>query len=248
MEQSSSYDRIGGVYAQHRRADPRIAEQVLRALGAARRVVDVGAGTGSYEPVDRDVVAVEPSSTMISQRPAGSAPVVRGSAEALPFGRDAFDASMAVLTLHHWSDKAQGLRELCRVAPRRVILCFDVAYEHAFWLVREYFPEIADLDYGPSLSPSQVADMIDADRIEVIGVPGDCIDGFLGAYWKRPECYLDASVRACISGIARLEAEVVALGLQRLRRDIETGQWGEEHADLVALNSLDLGYRLVVSG
>jgi len=244
----SRYDRIGTVYARHRGADPRIARRIHAALGDARRVLNVGAGTGSYEPSDREVFAIEPSETMIAQRPAGSAPVVRGVAEHLPFLTQSFDASMAVLTLHHWSDKALGLAELRRVAPRRVVLCFDVAREHTFWLVCEYLPEIATLDYRSTLSPEEVADALDASRIESVRVPWDCTDGFLGAYWRRPESYLDPSVRACISAIARLHPEVVARGIGRLRHDLQTGTWARRHADLERIKELDLGYRLVVSG
>jgi SAM-dependent methyltransferase len=245
---SSRYDRIGAAYTRHRGADPRIARQIHAALGDARRVLNVGAGSGSYEPADRGVIAIEPSETMIAQRPPGSAPVVRGCAEHLPFLTRSFDASMAVLTLHHWSDKGRGLAELCRVAPRRVVLCFDAAREHEFWLVREYLPEIATLDYGSSMSLEDVADGLDTSRIEVVGVPWDCTDGFLGAYWRRPESYLDPSVRACISGIARLHPGVVARGMGRLRRDMETGAWARRHADLLDFEEIDLGYRLVVSG
>jgi SAM-dependent methyltransferase len=244
----SRYDRIGTVYARHRGADPRIARQIHAALGDARRVLDVGAGTGSYEPSDREVFAIEPSETMIAQRPAGSAPVVRGVAEHLPFLTQSFNASMAVLTLHHWSDQPLGLAELRRVAPRRVVLCFDVDRLHTCWLVREYLSEIATLDYGSIMSPEEVADALDASRIESVGVPWDCTDGFLGAYWRRPESYLDRSVRACISGIARLHPEVVARGIGRLRRDLQTGTWARRHADLLHIKELDLGYRLVVSG
>jgi SAM-dependent methyltransferase len=195
MVASSRYDRIGVGYARHRLADPRIFDQILAALGDASRVLDVGAGTGSYEPADRAVVAVEPSRTMIAQRSAGSAPVACAKAEDLPFACNSFDASMAILTLHHWTDKPKGLRELCRVAPRRVILCFDTVYQNAFWLVRDYLPEIAMVDYGQVLSPAQVADAIGADRIDAVYVPWDCVDGFLGAYWRRPERYLEDSVR-----------------------------------------------------
>lgn len=262
------YDHIGDGYARHRRADPRIAGRISTALGDARRVVDVGAGTGSYEPPDREVVAVEPSRVMLDQRRSprprrddrrpwrgrpgrsspGSTATVRGLAEALPFPDMSFDASMAVLTVHHWSDKATGLTELRRVAPRRLVLCFDAAREHDFWLVRDYLPEIASLDYGAPFSPEQVAQVIEAERIEVVPVPWDCADGFLGAYWRRPDRYLDESVRACISGIARLPADVVGGAMRRLREDLEAGRWAERHAQLQDLPELDLGYRLVVSG
>jgi SAM-dependent methyltransferase len=244
---SRRYDEIGRSYVRHRRADPRIARQINAALGDASRIVDVGAGAGSYEPPDRYVVAVDPSPVMIAQRSPSAGPVVLGVAEALPFPAGTFDATLAILSLHHWSDKARGLAELRRVARRQVVLCFDSAMEQSFWLVEEYLPEIAALDYGPDLSPEQVADALGADRIEVVPVPWDCQDGFLCAYWRRPDAYLDPSVRACISGIARLDPAVTRRGIERLRDDIRTGRWAARHADLVEQSEMDLGYRLVIA-
>ena len=241
------YDSIGRSYAERRRPDPRIAAQINDAIGAAQRVVNVGAGAGSYEPADRNVVAVEPSTVMIGQRQAGSAPVVRATAEALPFADEVFDAALAVLTVHHWSDKAGGLAEMRRVARKCVVLCFDLALEQQLWLVREYFPEIATLDYGRALSPEDIADNIRATRIDVVPVPWDCIDGFLGAYWRRPDAYLDVAVRASISGLAQLDQSIVDRGIARLQADLDSGDWSRRHADLLARDELDLGYRLVVS-
>jgi SAM-dependent methyltransferase len=241
------YDDIGRSYARHRRPDPRIARQINDALGDADRVVDVGAGTGSYEPSNRRVVAVDPSPVMIAQRSTGAGPVVRGVAEDLPFPAGSFDAALAILSLHHWSDKARGLAQLRRVAKRRVVLCFDAALEHTFWLVRDYLPEIAALDYGPDLSPEQVADALDADRVDVVPVPWDCRDGFLCAYWRRPDAYLDASVRSCISGLARLDPSVARRGIDRLRTDLRTGRWATRHANLLERSDMDLGYRLVIA-
>jgi SAM-dependent methyltransferase len=244
---SQRYDDIGHSYARHRRPDPRIARQIDAALGDADRVVDVGAGAGSYEPPHRHVVAVEPSPVMIAQRSMGAGPVVRGVAEALPFPPRSFDASLAILSVHHWSDKAGGLAELRRVAQRQLVLCFDSTLEHRFWLVREYLPEIATLDYGSDLSPEQVADALAADRVEVVPVPWDCRDGFLCAYWRRPGAYLDPSVRSCISGLARLDPSVARRGIDRLRADLHTGRWATRHADLLDQSEMDLGYRLVVA-
>jgi SAM-dependent methyltransferase len=241
------YDDIGRSYARHRRPDPRIARQINDALGDADRVVDVGAGAGSYEPSDRRVVAVDPSPVMIAQRSMGAGPVVRGVAEDLPFPAGSFDAALAILSLHHWSDKARGLAQLRRVAKRRIVLCFDAALERTFWLVRDYLPEIAALDYGPDLSPEQVADALDADRVDVVPVPWDCRDGFLCAYWRRPDAYLDASVRSCISGLARLDPSVARRGIDRLRTDLRTGRWATRHANLLERSDMDLGYRLVIA-
>ncbi|MDE3085363.1 MAG: class I SAM-dependent methyltransferase [Acidobacteriota bacterium] len=242
------YDRIGIDYARHRRPDARIAGRIEAALAGARRVLDVGAGTGSYEPAGAQVLAVDPSPVMIAQRPPASPPVVRAVAEALPVASGGFDAVLAVLTVHHWADPPRGLAELCRVAPRRVVLCFDKDREHDFWLVREYLPEIARLDGGHVVGPAEVAAALGPGRVEVVPVPADCTDGFLGAYWRRPERYLDPAVRACISGIARLPASVVDRGVDALRRDLETGRWHEAHAGLLRCDELDLGYRLVVAG
>src|SRR5215469_6049908 len=160
--------RQGSSYSLNRRPDPSIAAQIRRALGGARRIVNAGAGTGSYEPTGIEVLAVEPSLTMIAQRPPGSAPAVCGRAEELPFGDGAFDVAMAVLTLHHWQDKAKGLSELRRVAKRTLVLTFDPSIEHSFWLVRDYLPEIGKLDWGPMPGPEQVAEATGARCIQVV--------------------------------------------------------------------------------
>ena len=239
------YDRIGKFYSSYRRSDPRIAAAIVKALGNARSIVNVGAGAGSYEPKDRDVVAVEPSETMIGQRPIHAAPVVRASAMHLPFRNDAFEAAMAVLTVHHWPDVLAGLRETMRVAARAVILTWEPSTSVS-WLTRDYFPEIRAYDrkafplimdfYGHALG-----------RIEVIpiAVPHDCRDGFLEAYWRRPEMYFDAVARAAISSFARVEN--VEAGLARLRRDLDDGTWTRRNGHLMALEELDLGYRLVLA-
>lgn len=243
---SATYETIGRGYAERRRPDPRIERQIHAALGDAETVVNVGAGTGSYEPSDRRVVAVEPSTVMLAQRPSVAAPAVRAVVEALPFGDAAFDAAMGVLTLHHWNDVDAGLDEVCRVAPRRVVLTFDHALEADLWMWH-YFPAASALDATRAPSIEHVADRLGADRIEVVPVPHDCTDGFGGAYWRRPEAYLDADVRASISSLAVLDDAQLEPGLTRLRAELESGAWHEAHADLLALDEVDLGYRLVIS-
>jgi len=207
-------------------------------------VVNVGAGTGSYEPADRDVVAVEPSEAMIAQRPAGAAPVVRAHAEALPFADGSFDAAMAVLTDHHWRDRCAGLRELRRVARRAVVLTFDPAFTDAFWLVAEYLPGFREL---PGMTVDELAACLGGADIVPVPIPADCTDGFLGAFWRRPEAYLDPRVRAGISVFARVPPGGVNACVRALRADLESGAWRERHADLLGLDELDLGYRLLVS-
>jgi SAM-dependent methyltransferase len=192
------------------------------------------------------VIAVEPSSVMVAQRPVGAAPVVRAVAERLPFPGGAFDAAMAVLTIHHWSDVTGGLRELARVARRIVVLTFDPAVHERFWLFDEYLPEVSTLPVAQVLRPEAVAEIVGADRIEPVLVPADCIDGFNWAFWRRPEAYLDPEVRACMSGLAVLPAGLVAERMERLRSDIDDGTWHSRHGHLLDLDAIDGGMRLVI--
>jgi len=242
----AGYDRIGTVYARHRRPDPRVAQQIGAALGDAATVVNVGAGTGSYEPVDRTVVAVEPSLVMIDQRPAISAPVVQAVAERLPFGDGVFDAAQAVLTVHHWVDPIAGLAEMARVARRVVVLTFDPVAHKSFWFFDDYIPESASLPSTNTVDPDLVAEVIGADRIEIVPVPADCVDGFNWAFWNRPQAYLDPEVRACMSGLALLDDDLVARRMEKLRGDLEDGTWQGRHGHLLDLDSIDGGLRLVV--
>lgn len=238
------YDDIGRGYTGYRRPDPRIARAIHAALGDARSVVDVGAGTGSYEPSDREVVAVEPSSVMIAQRPRGAAPAVQCSAERLPFGDGAFDAAMAILTVHHWTDLRGGLSEMRRVARDRVvILTWDPAHP-GFWLVRDYFPDLIDIDRRIFPGLAELGEHLGGAEVIPVPIPHDCVDGFLGAYWRRPEAYLDEGARAAISTFARI-GDVIPR-IERLAADLEDGQWICRNAEILGLEELDLGYRLVV--
>lgn len=242
----ASYDAIGVGYSRFRKPDPRIAAQLVSALSDARTVLNVGAGSGSYEPTDRAVIAVEPSEEMIRQRPSDAAPCIRATAERLPFSDHSFDAAMGILTIHHWSEPVNGLRELARVARRVVVLAYDPVVHKAFWLWQEYFPAAACVFAASELSIEQLIEILDADRVETILVPHDCSDGFGPAYWRRPAYYLDPEVRRCISSLARLPQEDIELGLERLRRDVVTGEWEKRHQDLIDLDAIDAGLRLVV--
>lgn len=240
------YDSIGRGYAAIRRPDPRIASVIDAALGDAQSVVNVGAGAGSYEPPGRTVIAVEPSDVMIRQRPAGAAPCLRGSAEALPLETACVDAAMAILSAHHWSDLERGLGEMARVARSRAVLLTWVPDAAPFWLTEEYFPEIVAHDRTIFPASRALAAMVERIigpvRMTPVPIPHDCTDGLLGAYWRRPECYLSAERRSAISSFARIDAEG---GLARLRDDLESGRWAERHRALLALDALDVGYRLV---
>jgi SAM-dependent methyltransferase len=246
---SDLYDRIGTSYATTRDSDPRIARVIELALGHAVEVVNVGAGTGSYEPAGRRVTAVEPSAAMIAQRPEGAAPVVRARAERLPFDDGSFDAAMATLTLHHWSDWRAGVAELRRVSRGVVvILTWDPESVDAFWLTREYFREQSLADAAPFPSLEELLDALGGGAARPVPIPRDCRDGFMAANWAQPGAYLDPAVRVNISTFARRSADELRPGLEAFARDLESGEWDRRHMRLRALTELDLGYRLVVSG
>jgi SAM-dependent methyltransferase len=240
------YDGIGRNYAAFRRPDQRIASAIDAMLGDAATVVNVGAGTGSYEPLGRAVLAVEPSEVMIRQRPLEAAPCLRGSAEALPLEAASVDAAMAVLTIHHWADIERGLSEMARVARKRAVLLTWVPGGPPFWLTEDYFPEIVAHDR--KIFPTAAALTATLERLigpvhmAPVPIPHDCTDGFLCAYWRRPESYLSPEIRSAISSFARIDAEP---GLARLRADLSTGRWAERNSHLLALDALDLGYRIV---
>jgi SAM-dependent methyltransferase len=245
---SPVYDTIGRDYVAHRRADPRWETEVRAQLVGARLVVNVGAGTGSYEPVDRKVVAVEPSAVMVAQREPGAAPAIRASASALPMRSGRADVALAILTVHHWDDWATGLSELCRVAPRRIVLAIDFERHADFWLLREYLPEVRAHTLCCAPSADVIADAIGAATCVTLPVPRDLRDGVLGAYWCRPQAYLDPTVRANNSGLALADPVVVGRAMAHLEADLASGAWHERHADLEGLEAIDLGYRLLVSG
>jgi SAM-dependent methyltransferase len=248
MPSAQLYDTIGATYTVTRRTEPRIAAQIWAALGDARTVLNVGAGTGSYEPPGRDVTAVEPSALMRAQRPAGVAPCVAATAESLPFEDQSFDAAMAVSTIHHWPDPIAGLREMRRVARRVVVFTHDssdTGWRRRFWLTRDYLPEVADLIVGrPSVT--DLASAIGA-RMEPVSIPWDCADGLFEAYWRRPEAYLDENVRRGLSVWARVGPAAEQRAVRSLRDDLVSGRWAERNRDLITLDTAELGLRLLVT-
>jgi len=243
----SLYDHIGQQYTSTRRPDPRLAAAILDALGDAHSVINVGAGAGAYEPADRLLVSVEPSWQMIRQRSGGDSLVVQAAAEALPFRGRTFDAALAVLTLHHWADWRRGLSEMTRVARRVVIFTIEPRESDKFWLAGTYFPEIVALDRGRFPAVDDIVASLGSCRVDHIAIPHDCVDGFLGAFWRRPEAYLDPRVRAGMSGFALLEPDVVDRGVAQLKSDLESGQWDRRFGHLRSLDALDLCYRIVVT-
>jgi SAM-dependent methyltransferase len=240
------YDQIGLGYSQVRRPDPRLARVISDALGDARTVLDVGAGAGSYEPSDRHVVAVDPSSVMLGQHRGRRR--VRAVAESLPFADGSFDAAMAVLTVHHWSDPVVGLREIRRVARRQVVFTWDPAYERELWVVSEYVPEVGVMERGRFLPVAEVAERLGADRVARFEIPFDFRDGYQAAFWRRPEAYLDPQIRAASSTFAVLPRTIVEPAMARLRADLESGVWADRHRDLLDAEAMDYGHRLIVAG
>lgn len=242
------YDRIGGQYWRGRREDPRIAARIRAALADASPVVNVGAGSGSYEPWDRPVVASEPSEVMLSQRSAGAAPAVCAVAEALPFRDGAFGAAMGVLTVHHWSDRARGLAEMRRVSRGPVVLFTRDPQVAPFWWLHHYFPATARLEASRETTLAQLAQEL-GGRLDVIPVPipADCADGFNAAYWRRPRAYLDPQVWRPMSALALIPEADRTDGMRRLRADLDSGDWDRRWGHLLALDELDLGYCVVIA-
>lgn len=248
-EGAESYDSIGLGYRTVRHPEPRIGVQIRTAMGDATSVINVGAGSGAYEPHDARTVAVEPSQVMIVQRGPATAPVVRGAAEALPFQDLGFDVAMAVHTVHHWADPMAGLREMRRVSRRQVVLTWDPLFRaQRFWFARDYLPQALERERALA-TLSTVVDALGATaRVEPVLVPADCTDGFYGAYWARPDAYLDPSVRAGISVLALADPALVDDAVRRLEADLRSGAWRERNAELLGLASFDAGYRLVIAG
>lgn len=240
-----SYDTIGANYSHLRKPDHRIAAVIGLALGSAKTVLNVGAGAGSYEPADRLVTAVEPSLEMIRQRRDSAAPVIQGYAENLPFPDNTFEASMATNTVHHWVDKEQGLKEMRRVTRGPIVILTSDPTHRGCWLT-DYIPELLALDEGQMpLTTDYETWLGGLVEISAVPVPHDCSDGFLYAYWRRPRAYLDPKIRAAMSSF-HLVGDV-SEGLEKLERDLDTGVWRERNADLLDLESSDVGYRLVTA-
>jgi SAM-dependent methyltransferase len=246
MRPRLDYDRHGRTYARHRRGDPRIAARIHAALGDAATVVNVGAGTGSYEPPDREVLAIEPAETMIAQRPPDAAPALVGVAEELPVEDTSVDAALSVLSIQHWDDVAKGLAEMRRVARRRIVLVtIEVEVLADLWLVRDYLPET--LEYHAQAFPSidRLLELLPHAEVEVLPVPSDCRDQFFAALWARPEACLDPNVRQGSSAWHQLAPGTLNRAIKRLAEDLESGRWDERYGQLRSSSSWDVGLRIV---
>jgi SAM-dependent methyltransferase len=242
-----AYDEIGIGYASRRTSDPRIFECIRMALSSCATVLNVGGGAGSYEP-PTCILAVEPSQRMIEQRPPGLARCIRAAAEHLPLEDKSFDGALASLTIHHWKDVRAGLAEMCRVTRKRIVLfTWDPEFEADYWLTRDYFPAILELDRPRFPTLRGLEAMLHRIDVQTVPISADCQDGFIGAFWKRPEAFLDPEVVRANSAMAQLDPQKLQDGLGRLRDDLRTGAWWRRNPHLAAQNELDLGYRLVIS-
>lgn len=241
------YDEIGRSYTKTRREDPRVAAAIHSCLGTATTIVNVGAGAGSYEPADRVIVAVDPSVHMLRQRQGRTINVVRGIAEALPFPDDAFDAAMAVLTVHHWSDPRAGLQEMRRVSQRQIVFFFEALHTHHFWGL-DYFPEALALPSETNPPDEQLLrEHLDVHAVHEVLVTHDCLDGFGAAFWARPEAYLDRDVQDGMSWLALLPADVRERGTRQLEADLASGEWDRRHGHLREQATFDAGYRIAIA-
>jgi len=238
------YDTIGTRYSTYRRPDSRIAGAVYAELRRAASIVNLGAGVGAYEPGDRDLIAVEPSRLMISQRPKGTPPVVQAQAEFVPFRDDAFDVAMALLSIHHWLDMERGLLEARRVAKHQVVLLTWIGFCQDFWLL-DYLPQIREIDEALFPSIEDLTQILGPLRVIPVPIPHDCTDGFLCAYWRRPYAYLDEGVRSAISTFSRIRD--FEDGLRNLEKDLQSGEWKQRYGHLFHSESIDYGYRVVVT-
>jgi SAM-dependent methyltransferase len=241
------YEAIGHGYNKRRTPDPRIALKIRAAIGDVRTLVNVGAGSGAYEPTDLEITAVEPSTVMIAQR-RGLATVVQARAEELPFDDNQFDCSMAILSVHHWQDAERGLSEMKRVSRRQVVFTFDPALQGLLWLVSDYVPEIVEFEKLRAMTVPDIASCLNTTNVQSVPIPHDCTDGFQAAYWRRPAEYLNADVQSTISTLAQLPREVIDRAIRRLETELASGDWHRKYSHLLGLDEVDFGYRLIIGG
>lgn len=242
---SAIYDKIGTTYSVMRRTDPKIAEQLYAELQGASRIINIGAGTGSYEPDNVELIAVEPSAKMIAQRPIGSYPVEQASAEKLPFADGSFSHAMTVLSMHHWEHKDLAFREINRVATEKFVAITWDPNTEPFWLTRDYFPEIYAMDKQIFPDLAELEAHFDDVTIRPLPIPSDCQDGLLAAFWQRPEAYLRCEVQQSTSAFAKIKN--LDVGLQKLEDDLASGVWAQKNYTILGLSSLDVGYRLITA-
>ena len=241
------YEKGGSGYALRRRTDPRIAALIREALGPVRSVINVGAGAGSYEPGDLEVTAIEPSSSMRSQRPENLSVALDAVAENLPFAENSFDAAMATITIHQWSDSDQGLHELRRVSRGPVVvLTFDGDALDDFWLAR-YAPEMIEAERRryPKIDHVRLV-LGGTSSVSTVPIPHDCVDGFTEAFYGRPEAFLDPEVRRSQSAWSFVGPDAEARFTRALAADLDSGRWDRRHGHLRSQPLYDGAVRLII--
>ena len=237
------YDNIGIDYAKQRKSDPRIATQIFDRLKNATKVVNIGAGSGSYEPKNINLIAVEPSIEMINQRATNAHPVIQGYAESLPFPDKSFSHALTILSMHHWSDRDKAFKEINRITTEMFIAVSWNPEADPFWLTKDYFPEVYDLDKTIFPNLDELKDYFDDVEMTPLLIPEDCIDGFLAAYWKRPLSYLDQKVRNSISSFSKFKD--LDKRLNKLDSDVKNGIWSKTNASILMNTKLDAGYVII---
>ncbi len=245
MSTETLYDSIGQGYSSGRQSDPRIASQIHGFLAGAQSILNLGAGAGSYEPPQANLVAVEPSETMIRQRPRSAHRVVRAFAESLPFADSSFSHCMSVLSMHHWTNRQAAFREILRVTRDQLVVVTWDPNAEGFWLTRDYFPEIYQIDKDIFPPLAEFARAFGEIQVVTLPIPATCTDGFTGAYWRRPDAYLDRGILERMSTFAKISD--TETGLAQLQRDLRTGEWLRRNVDLLDKEELDIGYRIVLA-
>ncbi|WP_028974837.1 class I SAM-dependent methyltransferase [Spirochaeta cellobiosiphila] len=226
------YDSNKPDYTNIRKPDPNIAKALLASLGEVNTLVNIGAGSGAYEPTTMDVTAVEPSQSMRETRLAkGLHAAIEATADKLPFDDNSFDAAMASLTIHHWPDLKAGLEEIKRVTKKRlVILTFDPDRLDSYWS-KEYFPEVLAVEGRryPKLKAIQSCLPKDTFQCQYVDVPRDCEDGFQEAFYARPEAFLESEVRKAQSAWGFIDTETETRLIDRLKKDLNSGEWDKKY-------------------
>ena len=244
-----NYDTHGQKYSGQRKTDPRIAAYVHKALADSETVINIGAGSGSYEPEDKYVIAVEPSIIMRTQRIAnGKIPAINAKADSLPFDDRSFDAALAMVTVHHWPDIEKGISEIRRVTKKRfVIMTFDPDALDDFWNVN-YFPQLIEIERAryPSITRLQKALSAKTEVIK-IPIPLDCVDGFQETYYGRPEAFLEKEVRMAQSAWGFLPADLEKKYLQNLSNDLQSGAWDKKFGHFRTQPNFTGALRLIVA-
>lgn len=246
---SFNYDQLGKKYSSHRQTDERIAQYVYTELADAKTILNVGSGAGSYEPPDKYVIAVEPSVAMRQQRLDNKrVPAINAKADNLPFDDHSFDASMAIVTVHHWPDLDKGLKEIRRVTKHQVvIMTFDPGQLDSFWNA-EYFPEVIEVEKARYPTIAAIKDSLGGQcKVISIPIPLDCKDGFQEAFYGRPEAFLDKEIRLSQSAWGFIPDEVQEEMVRRLKTDLENGNWDKKYGHLRTQKTFTCALKLIVS-